>query len=140
MMRPAMIRPNRIMPNTIGVIRPVFAMIQPIFSEIAAATRITHRTTKNAIAFCRRVTNVILATVVRLEAGHYDRQRRTALSDGFVGGFAEPVGNRGIRERFLDLRDLDVPREAEELERPDADPVLIELVPRQAMPRAGGVC
>ena len=61
-MKPAMIRPNVMMPKirTRSGARSAVMTTQPTFSEIAAATRRTHRATKNAIAFWRRVMRGIL--------------------------------------------------------------------------------
>src|ERR1043166_8385295 len=64
MIRPAMIRPKVMMPKTRTRTRARSAVmtIQPMFSEIAPATRRTHRATKNAIAFWRLVTWGFYAT------------------------------------------------------------------------------
>ena len=85
--------------------------IQPMFSEIAAATSSTQRATKNAMAFWRRVTPRFYATASSL--GH----------------------DRVLVHRLRDPRDLDVPGQAEPPQRADADPVQVELVPGQAVTR-----
>src|SRR3970040_689388 len=57
-----------------------------------------------------------------------------------------PLGDRLVRRhqrilvhRLLDLGELDVPGEAEDLQGPDPDPVMVELVPGQAVACAGRV-
>ena len=64
-----MIRPNRMTPRTIGVMRPALAMIQPMLSDMAAETSSTQSATKNAIAFCRRVTGKIVVLIRAIRHG-----------------------------------------------------------------------
>src|SRR5947207_9195035 len=126
MISPAMMRPNVMMPKrtTLSRARSAVMTIQPMFSEIAAATSRTHSATKNAIAFWRRVTP-------RLYAGS-GRTRPPRSGDGFFVG-DDQAFVFFIRNRLRDLRDLDIPRQAEPPQGTDADPVHIQLVPGEAM-------
>src|SRR6266545_3112543 len=127
MISPAMIRPNVMIPKrtTLSRARSAVMTIQPMFSEIAAATSRTHRATKNAIAFWRRVTP-------RLYAGS-ERTRPPLSGYGFVGLNNDQAVVFLIRNRLRDLRDLDIPRQAEQPQGTDADPVQIQLVPGEAV-------
>src|SRR5262245_41504386 len=86
-----MISANSRIPSTSGVTRRALMTIQPMLSDTAAATSTTHSATKNAIAFCRRVTGELYGR------GKGDRGKGDwGRGEGGKGeGLWQAIGDRG---------------------------------------------
>src|SRR6478735_1239956 len=128
-----MISENVDTPRTSGRRRRPLTMIQLMLSVSAAPTRRTQRTTKTIEAVWRRVIGQVvgLSGCQAVRIADCPTARRP---DGLI------LRCFFVFQWLADLGDLHVPRQAQRLQYADADPVHVELVPRQSMTGRDRVC
>src|SRR5260370_24935292 len=135
--KPAIITPKKIMPNTSGTTCRRWNTTQVMWRKTATPTRQAPSVMKKAMAFVRLVMRIAASLIHRRDCRTRWRGLDSVAGSGNQGFFLDKWlgrnggwldGFRGLGVR-LQLRHLDVPRQAEFLQHRDSVPVHVNFVP-----------